>query len=85
MLEETEVDNSLEHLFSLESLGFKTSDQGLVSLETNQVKRFEEGITFRNGHYNVELLWHLDKIYSAPSNHQIAIDRTLDFQKETPT
>lgn len=41
LLEDTEVDNGLEHLFSLESLGIKTTDQDLLSLESEQIKRLE--------------------------------------------
>ena len=85
ILEDTEVDNGLEHLFSLESMGIKISDEDLVSLDNEQIKNFEKGITFEDGHYNVELPWYPDKIESVPSNHYVALkvlDRTLDHLKK---
>ena len=55
LIEDTEVDNGLEHLFSFELMGIKTTEADLVSLESEQIKKFEDGISFSNGHYNVEL------------------------------
>ena len=84
ILENTEVDNGLEHLFSLESIGIKSSDDELVSIDNEQIRKFENGITFEDGHYNVELPWYTDKIDSVPSNHFVALkvlDRTLDHLK----
>ena len=80
ILTDSEVDNGLEHLFSLESLGIKTDDKELVSIDQEQVDRFQEGIKFKDGHYHVELPWHQEKINAVPSNHNIALkvlDRTL--------
>ena len=59
LLEDTDVENGLEHLFSFESMGIKTKEADLVSLESEQIKKFEEGISFKDGHYNVELPWYL--------------------------
>ena len=84
LLEDTDVENGLEHLFSFESMGIKTTEADLVSLESEQIKKFEEGISFKDGHYNVELPWYQDKIESVPSNHFVALkvlDRTLDYLK----
>lgn len=71
-LEDTEVDNELEHLFNLESISMKSVDQGFVSLESEQIKNFEEDISFNESHYQVELSWNLDMIQSVPSNHSVS-------------
>lgn len=84
LLEDTKVDNASEHLFSLESIGINTTEQDPLSLESEQIKNFEEGISFKGGHHQVELSWHQDKIQSVPSNHSVALkvlDRTLETLK----
>ena len=80
ILEDTEVDNGLKHLFSLESMGIKTNDEELVSIDKEYIDKFKEGIEFQNGKYHVELPWYADKINSVPSNQVIALkvlDRTI--------
>ena len=84
ILEDCEVDNGLEHLFSLESMGIKKDDKELISFDEDQINRFREGISFKDGHYQVELPWYQDKINLVPSNHFVALrvlDRTIDFLK----
>ena len=81
MLEDSEVDNGLEHLFSLESMGIKVDDRDLVSFDKDQINRFREGIQFKDGSYYVELPWYPDKIDLVPSNHFVALkvlDRTME-------
>ena len=81
ILTDSEVDNGLEHLFSLESLGIKNSDKELVSFDHQQIEKFKEGISFQDGFYNVELPWYPDKITLVPSNHYVALkvlDKTID-------
>ena len=80
ILEDSEVDNGLEYLFSLESLGIKKDDKELVSFDQEQIDKFKEGISFDDGHYNIELPWYPDKVDKVPSNHFVALkvlDRTL--------
>ncbi|XP_064104051.1 uncharacterized protein LOC135213882 [Macrobrachium nipponense] len=82
ILEDSEVDNGLEHLFSLESLGIKKCEKELVSFDKEQIDRFREGISFDNGFYHVELPWYTDKIDSVPSNHFVSLkvlDRTVEY------
>ena len=55
ILEDCEVDNGLEHLFSLESMGIKKDDKELISFAEDQINKFREGISFEDGHYHVEL------------------------------
>ncbi len=80
ILQDSEVDNGLEYLFSLESMGIKTDNKELINYDEEKVQRFKQGITFENGHYHVELPWHEDKINLVPSNHNVALkvlDRTM--------
>ncbi|XP_068206211.1 uncharacterized protein [Palaemon carinicauda] len=82
ILEDSEVDNGLEHLFSLESLGIKKCEKEMVSFDKEQIDRFREGISFDNGFYHVELPWYTDKIDSVPSNHFVSLkvlDRTVEY------
>ena len=84
ILEDSEVDNGLEHLFSLESMGIKKSDKELETIDEEQINRFRSGITFKDGYYNVELPWYQDKIELVPSNHFVALkvlDRTVEHLK----
>ena len=84
ILEDSEVDNGLEHLFSLESMGIKKSDKELETIDEEQINRFRAGITFQDGYYNVELPWYQDKIELVPSNHFVALkvlDRTVEHLK----
>ena len=82
ILEDCEVDNGREHLFSLESMGIKKNGKKLVSFDEDQINRFREGISFKMEHCHVELPWYQDKINLVPSNHFVALkvlDRTLDL------
>ena len=84
ILEDSEIENGLEHLFSLESLGIKKDDKELVSFDEYQINKFKEGITFDEGFYKVDLPWYEDKIDLVPSNHFVALkvlDRTIDHLK----
>ncbi|XP_050687354.1 uncharacterized protein LOC126980939 [Eriocheir sinensis] len=84
ILEDSEVDNGLEHLFSSESMGIKKDDRELLSFDKDQIDEFKEGITFKDRYYNVELPWYPDKIKSVPSNKFVALkvlDRTVDHLK----
>ena len=81
ILSESDIDNGLENLFSLESMGIKNIDEELVPFDKEQIDKFREGISFVDGHYNVELPWYPDKIHLVPSNHFVALkvlDRTMD-------
>ena len=82
ILEDSEVDNGLEYLFSLESLGIKRDDKELVSFDQEQVEKFKQGISLQDGYYNIELPWLPDKVDLVPSNHNIALkvlDRTISI------
>lgn len=54
------MDSGLEHLFSLESMGIKTTRQDCVTLKRTN-RKFEDRISFNDGHYTVELPQYPDK------------------------
>ena len=77
---DSDVDNGLENLFSFESMGIKTNNSELVSVDKEHVDKFKEEITFQDGHYHVSLPWYSEKINSVPSNHSVALkvlDKTI--------
>ena len=81
ILDDSEIENGLENLFSLESMRIKWDEKEMVSFDKYQVDKFRDGIAFKDGHYSVELPWYLDEIKQVPSNHFVALkvlDRTTD-------
>ena len=82
ILTDSDVDNGLENLFSLESMGIRTDDKELVSIDKEHVDHFKEEIIFQDGHYHVSLPWYEEKIKHVPSNHSVALkvlDRTINY------
>ena len=80
ILSDSEVDNGLENLFSFKSMGIKTCDKELVSFDKQQIDKFQEGISLKDGSYHVKLPWYPEKNSKVPSNHFIALrvlDRTM--------
>ena len=53
ILSDSEVNNGLEHLFSLDSLGIDKNDKELVSFDKGKIDQFRQGIEFKDGYYNV--------------------------------
>ena len=73
ILTDSEVENGLENLFKFESLGIKSDNSEMIDFDKELVKKFEDGITYKDGHYCVELPWYQDKVNLVPSNHNIAL------------
>ena len=48
ILEDCEIDNGLENLFCLESMGIKKDDKELVSFDEDQISKFKKGISFQD-------------------------------------
>ena len=68
-LPESNVENSLELLHSLESIGIK---EDVAAPDEEQIAKFRESIEFRDGAYYVDLPWNEDLIKDMPSNFDIA-------------
>ena len=66
---DSNVEQGLEHLFSLESLGIP---KDVSTYDQQQVEKFEKSIEFREGHYQVELPWKEELIDKVPSNYHLA-------------
>ena len=79
ILTDSEVDNGLENLFKFESIGIKSGSDELINYD-EFVDKFEKGITFTDGHYDVDLPWLEDKVKLVPSNYKIAL-KVLDGVK----
>ena len=73
ILTDSEVENGLENLFKFESLGIKADNSEMIDFDKELVKKFEDGITYKDGHYCIDLPWYQDKVNLVPSNHNIAL------------
>ena len=67
---DSQVEQGLENLHSLESIGIKDSQSS--SYDEAEILSFEKGITFREGKYHVDIPWHNDIIKRVPSNYNLA-------------
>lgn len=65
------VEHGLDRLYKLESIGINEDDGEGYS--EAQIIKFKESISFKDGHYYVELPWIEDKIKQVPSNCKIAL------------
>ena len=73
ILTDSEVENGLENLFKFESLGIKSDDSEMIDFDKELIKKFEDGISYKDGHYFIDLPWYQDKVNLVPSNHNIAL------------
>jgi hypothetical protein len=79
---EDKLDKRLDNLFSLESLGVK--DEPISDFDELCIDKFESGIEFVDGKYNVEIPWDNDKLKLVKSNYNIAkhsLNRVVDNLK----
>ena len=70
---ESNIDNGLEKIFSLETLGIKETDNEICSYDQKKIAEFQNNIQFKDNTYYVKLPFYEDKIKQVPSNHKIAI------------
>lgn len=73
MFPESSVERNLENLFNVESLGISTTEELMSDYDAQQIANFQNSISFRDGHYEVKLPWHHDKLKHVPSNYNIAL------------
>ena len=66
---DSSVEQGLEHMFSVESLGISEDSS---SYDDDQVSRFQDSIELRDGSYYVELPWKQDLINKVPSNFELS-------------
>ena len=65
------VEYGLDNFYSLESIGIKEKDS--LAYENDQVEKFKEFISYKDGHYYVKLPWKADLIKQVPSNLKISL------------
>ena len=70
---ESNVEQGLEKMFSLDYVGCGDSEEQHSQIDLMMVKEFEEGIQFRDNRYYVNLPWKKDLVDQVPSNHSVAL------------
>ncbi|KAL7630818.1 UNVERIFIED_CONTAM: hypothetical protein RMT77_018969 [Armadillidium vulgare] len=74
ILMDSEVENGLEYLFSMESVGIPSNNNDdICNYDAEMVSKFKEGISFNDGHYHVTLPWKQELIKRVPSNFDISL------------
>ncbi|KAF0313908.1 hypothetical protein FJT64_015584 [Amphibalanus amphitrite] len=69
---------SLEHLFSIESLGIRETDESVSARERRLVEEFSNEVELRDGKYFVRVPFY-DSVTKVPGNHDMYRFRTILF------
>ncbi|XP_043219934.1 uncharacterized protein LOC122380652 [Amphibalanus amphitrite] len=69
---DSDVDLQLEHLFSIESLGIRETDESVSARERRLVEEFSNEVELRDGKYFVRVPFY-DSVTKVPGNHDIAL------------
>ena len=67
---DSSVEQGLESLHSLESIGIRDSDRS--SYDNTEIEAFERSISFHDGKYHINIPWHRDIIKKVTSNYNLA-------------
>ena len=70
--DESVIDQGVENMFAVESIGIKDSSD-ISSYDEVQIEKFKNGISIKNNVYHVELPWHPDIIDKVPANYEVAV------------
>ena len=70
--DDSAVDQGLENMFNLESLGIKDTTK-MSSYDEEQIDKFKRGISLKDNVYSVKLPWHEDIISQVPASYQISV------------
>ncbi|XP_064117675.1 uncharacterized protein LOC135223100 [Macrobrachium nipponense] len=70
---DSEVEQGLENMFSLESVGCSDNVDQHSLLDLLVADEFKKGIKFKDHKYHVDLPWKNDLIDQVPSNHKVAL------------
>ena len=71
--ENSDVEQGVDQLFKLESIGISPDDEEISKEDKSRIKKFKDTIELRNNRYYVDLPWLENKIKDVPSNHEIAL------------
>ena len=66
----SDIDQSLENLFSLESIGIAKED--ISCYDKSEIEQFKQSIEFRDNHYHVDIPWNRDLLKQVPSNFELS-------------
>jgi len=72
ILTDSEVEQGLENMFRIESLGIENMNNK-SEFDLIQIEKFKRGIEFKDGKYHIKLPWIEEKVALLPSNHNIAL------------
>ncbi|KAF0293297.1 hypothetical protein FJT64_000877 [Amphibalanus amphitrite] len=70
--EKLPVNFKLEHLFSIESLGIRETDESVSARERRLVEEFSNEVELRDGKYFVKVPFY-DSVTKVPGNHDVAL------------
>ena len=68
---DSSVEQGLEAMFSLDSLGHNEETES--DCDQQLIQRFENGISLHDGKYHVSIPWKEDVVDLVPSNHKVAL------------
>ena len=64
------VEQGIENMYSLESVGVANETTSLY--DEVEITKFKESIIFKDGHYHINIPWHVDLLEKVPSNYELA-------------
>ena len=73
LLPESTVEQGLENMFNLDSLGCQDNSDISPHYDVVKIEEFQKGIVFKNNKYHVNLPWKEDLVDKVPSNHKVAL------------
>ena len=69
---DSDVDLQLEHLFSIESLGIRETDESVSARERRLVEEFSNEVELKDGKYFIKVPFY-DSVTKVPENHDVAL------------
>ena len=85
VLTDSVIEQGLENLFSLESIGISSEEDEICDYDIDQINIFENNITFENGHYHIILPWHINELQLVPNNWHVALKVLENVIKQLKT
>ena len=67
---DSDIDQSLENLFSLESIGVAMGD--ISSYDKSEIEQLRQSIDFKDNHYYVDIPWNRALLQQISSNFELS-------------